>query len=302
MSKFFIYSMASLLLCFSCKKDSQNTVPSLKEQLVALTDSVPGVVGIAFVSDDDTITVNNGIHYPMMSVFKLHQSLAVANKLSHSVAGLDSVIFIREKELDRDTWSPMLKEYGKCDFNISVGELVEYALVSSDNNASNLLFDYIVSPKETDVFVKSVAMDTTFNICYSEAEMHRDNNLSYINYSSPLSASLLIRQLFTSDMLCADAQNFIKSALAHVSTGQDRLGAPVSQVEGVQFAHKTGSGYRNNMGELIAHNDVGYFRLPDGRDYSLAVFIRDFTGSEDEASAVIADVSRCVYGYFRNNP
>lgn len=67
------------------------------------------------------------------------------------------------------------------------------------------------------------------------------------------------------------------------------------------FAHKTGSGFRNAAGELIAHNDVGYFRLPDGRDYSLAVFIRDFSGSEKEASAIIAGISRCVYDYFKNS-
>lgn len=301
MNKLTLYGLISfLLLCSSCQKDSQKAAPSssLKDQLIALTDTVPGAVGIAFVSEEDTITINNGIHYPMMSVFKLHQSLAVANELNKRGVDFDSVIPIREKELDRNTWSPMLKKYGEKDFNISIGELVEYALISSDNNASNLLFRYIVSPKETENFVKSIAKDTTFNISYSEAEMKQDHNLSYKNYTSPLSASLLIRQLFTSDMLSPAARNSIKTALSTVTTGQDRLGAAISDTEGMVFAHKTGSGYRNAAGELIAHNDVGYFRLPDGRDYSLAVFIRDFTGSEKEASAIIAGISRCVYDYF----
>lgn len=274
---------------------------SLKDQLISLTDTVPGAVGIAFVSDEDTITINNGIHYPMMSVFKLHQSLAVANELNKRGADFDSIIPIREKELDRNTWSPMLKKYGEKDFNISIGELVDYALTSSDNNASNLLFRYIVSPKETGNFVKSIAKDTTFNISYSEAEMKQDHNLCYQNYTSPLSASLLIRQLFTSDMLSPAVRNFIKTALTTVTTGQDRLGAAISDTEGMVFAHKTGSGFRNAAGELIAHNDVGYFRLPDGRDYSLAVFIRDFSGSEKEASSIIAGISRCVYDYFKNS-
>lgn len=290
-----------LLLCSSCQKDSQKTTPSLKDQLIALTDTVPGAVGIALVSEEDTITINNGIHYPMMSVFKLHQSLAVANELNNRGVGFDSIIPISKKELDRNTWSPMLKKYGEKDFNISIGELVDYALTSSDNNASNLLFRHIVSPKETDNFVKIIAKDTTFNISYSEAEMKQDHNLSYQNYTSPLSASLLIRQLFTSDMLSPAARNSIKTALSIVTTGQDRLGAAISETEGMVFAHKTGSGFRNGAGELIAHNDVGYFRLPDGRDYSLAVFIRDFSGSEKDASAIIAGISRCVYDYFKNN-
>ena len=77
----------------------------------------------------------------------------------------------------------------------------------------------------------------------------------------------------------------------------DRLGAVISQHPELFFAHKTGSGYRNAIGELAAHNDVGYFRLPDGRSYALAVFIRDFYGTEAEASDLIAKISYEVYYY-----
>ena len=80
-----------------------------------------------------------------------------------------------------------------------------------------------------------------------------------------------------------------------MTTGLDRLGAIKHQHPELFFAHKTGSGYRNDAGELIAHNDVGYFRLPDGRAYALAVFIRDFSGTEAEASEIIASISHEVY-------
>ena len=83
-----------------------------------------------------------------------------------------------------------------------------------------------------------------------------------------------------------------------VTTGHDRLGAAITEADDVLFGHKTGSGYRNSSGELIAHNDVGYFRMSDGRDYALAVLIRDFRGTEDEASAVMADISRLIYDWF----
>ncbi len=45
----------------------------------------------------------------------------------------------------------------------------------------------------------------------------------------------------------------------------------------------------------MANNDVGYFSFPDGRNYSVAVFITDFRGSDAEASAIIADISRSVF-------
>lgn len=291
--------LASLLLaaCRDCPKVSHER---LENSLYAIADSVPGMVGIAFVSDRDTVTVNNGVAYPMMSVFKLHQALAVCDAIERAGASLDSVLSVRADELDPHTWSPMLKVYGNTDFDVSVGELVRYAVTSSDNNASNLLFSHISSPADTYRFVKSFAADTSFQILYSEAEMKREHSLSYLNYTSPLSAALLIRQVFTSDIIGSATQDSVRSALLTVTTGHDRLGAAVADAQDVLFGHKTGSGYRNGAGELVAHNDVGYFRLPDGRDYALAVFIRDFRGTEDEASAVIADVSRLVYERFRS--
>ena len=72
--------------------------------------------------------------------------------------------------------------------------------------------------------------------------------------------------------------------------------APLAGIEGVAVAHKTGSGFRAPDGTLAAHNDVGRVRLPGGRHYTLAVFVKDFHGSESEAAAVIARVSAVVYG------
>ena len=277
-----------------CANLSGQTEASLESQLLDIVNEAPGTVGIAFVGDNDTILINNGARFPMMSVFKLHQALAVADALERKGATLDSLLVIRAADLDRATWSPMLKTYGDSDFTISAGELVNYALVSSDNNASNILFDRIVSPAETDTYVKSIAADTTFTIRHTESEMKNDHRLSYLNHSSPLSAALLIGQVFTSPLLSTPHQESIKKALTTATTGQDRLGAAFAGREGVVFGHKTGSGYRNENGELVAFNDVAYISLPDGRSFCLAVMIRDFAGSEAEAAAIMARISETV--------
>ena len=287
-------------LCTACKDNAHDYRLSLREELYELIDTVPGTVGIAYVSDTDTITVNNGVKYPMMSVFKFHQALAVAYVLEKRGHSLDSTLFIHADELDRDTWSPMMKKYYNADFSISVAELLKCSITLSDNNASNLLFKHIVTPTETDRFVRHVANDTTFQIRCSESEMKDNKHLIYSNYSSPLSAALLMRQIFEEPLVGGVDQDSIKRYLSEVSTGVDRLGAAVPDSEIEIFAHKTGSGYRNEAGELTAHNDIGYFLYRDGRNYSLTVFIRDFRGSEQEASTVIANISRCVYKYHKN--
>lgn len=288
-------------LCTACKDNAHDYRLSLREELYELIDTVPGMVGIAYVSDTDTITVNNGVKYPMMSVFKFHQALAVAYVLEKRGHSLDSTLFIHADELDRDTWSPMMKKYYNADFSISVAELLKCSITLSDNNASNLLFKHIVTPTETDRFVRHVANDTTFQIRCSESEMKDNKHLIYSNYSSPLSAALLMRQIFEEPLVGGVDQDSIKRYLSEVSTGVDRLGAAVPDSEIEIFAHKTGSGYRNEAGELTAHNDIGYFLYRDGRNYSLTVFIRDFRGSEQEASTVIANISKCVYKYHKND-
>lgn len=271
----------------------------LRNSLYDIVDKAPGTVGIAFVSDTDTVTVNNGVRYAMMSVFKLHQALAVAETLEHRGVSLDTLLHINAVSLDRQTWSPMLREVGDGDFDISVRRLMEYALTQSDNNASNILFQQIVSPEATDSIVRSFAPDDNFAIYYSEAQMKAENVLSYSNFTSPLAAALLIRKVCESPVSSGPYSQAVLSALEACTTGQDRICAPLKEIPGVRFGHKTGSGYRNSAGELMAHNDVAYVMLPDGRSYSLAVLIRDFAGTEAEASAIMSEVSATVFRFIQ---
>lgn len=290
-----LISVICLITGISCRHNSRTSGVSLQKELYAFIDSMPGTVGVAFVSEGDTVTVNNGVHYPMMSVFKMHEALAVANTLERSGISLDTILSINRVDLDLDTWSPMLKEYTAERFTVPVSKLLEYAVTKSDNNASNLLFRHIVSPTETNAYIRSIAKDTTFRIQYSEAEMKANNALSYCNYTTPLSAALLIKQVMEGSIIGKNYQDSIRKYLSTVTTGQDRLGSVTEGSDIMLLAHKTGSGYRNEAGELVAYNDVGYFRLRDGRSYSLAVLIRDFAGTEAEASAIIAAISRRVY-------
>ena len=55
-------------------------------------------IGIAVILDaQDTVTVNNDDRYPLMSVFKFHQALAVADYLDRNGLTPDTEIFIPEE-------------------------------------------------------------------------------------------------------------------------------------------------------------------------------------------------------------
>lgn len=268
----------------------------LSDTISKIVSEYPGEIGVGvLINNKHKVTVNNESIYPMMSVFKLHQALAVCEDLDNKLISLDSVMTINRGELDPSTWSPMLKEHSEDTISLSIQDLLRYTLAQSDNNASNLMFDRLVSVAQTDSFITTIIPRESFQILYSESEMSADHDKAYSNYTSPIGAAMLIDRLFTTSLLSAEKQIFVKKVLSECATGKDRIVAPLIGKEGIMIAHKTGSGYTNDKGELAAHNDVAYIRLPNGVGYALAVFVKDFKGNEAQASKAIARISEVVY-------
>lgn len=296
-----ISAVSSLMVPSACGTAMRDGTDLSYASIIADTVSeivaaYPGEIGIAIIIDDsDTVVVNNQNIYPMMSVFKVHQALALCDDLDRRGISLDTLVAIRRDELDPHTWSPMMKDYRDSEFSLTVEELLRYTLTQSDNNVSNLMFSRLLGVTETDSFISTVIPRAGFRIAYTEAEMSADHRRAYSNSTSPLGAAELINRLFTDSLVSRDKQYFIMRTLGECETGKDRIAAPLLDKEGVCIAHKTGSGYINEEGVLAAHNDVAYISLPNGTRYSLAVFVKDFKGDETQAAKAIAHVSAAVY-------
>lgn len=275
--------------------------PSLKDTLEEIVSSYPGEIGIAVLTDTgDTITVNNEDKYPLMSVFKLHQAVAMCHYFEQCGNTIDSVVLLDRGSLNPNTWSPMLREHDEDTIVLPISELMRYTLMQSDNNASNYLFENIESVADVDSFIATLIPRESFRLLFTEEEMWKDHSLSRSNRTSPAGAAILMNRVFTDSILSPDNSRFIRSTLLECRTGYDRIAAPLSEISGVKIGHKTGSGYRDGRGRLMAHNDVAFVSLPGGRYYTLAVFVTDFDGTEDEAALAIANVSAAVYAYIKS--
>ncbi|MDE5941186.1 MAG: class A beta-lactamase, subclass A2 [Muribaculaceae bacterium] len=270
----------------------------LVESITETVSGYPGEIGVAvIINNRDTITVNNSNIYPMMSVFKVHQALAICNDFDNKGRSLDSLMVIDRNDLDPGTWSPMMKEHPEPVISLTVGELLRYTLSQSDNNASNLMFNRLVDVAATDSFIATLIPRSSFKITYTEEEMSADHDKAYDNRTSPLGAAMLMNRLFTDSVISHPKQQFITNTLKECLTGVDRIAAPLSGKEGITIGHKTGSGYTNEHGVLAAHNDVAYITLPDNQCYTLAVFVKDFHGDETQAAKAIAHISATVYSH-----
>ncbi len=276
---------------------------ALRDSIESIVSGVDGEVGVALiVNGHDTVAVNDRDVYPLMSVFKLHQAVALCHDFDIRGVSVDTVLHVRRVDLDPDTWSPMLKEHTASRFDIPVSALMRYTLMQSDNNASNIMFDRLLSVAETDSFIATLVPRDGFRLAVRESDMHHDHALSYENHSSPVSTAVLVDRLFNDSILSSESREFICDALRNCTTGVDRISAPLADKEGIVIAHKTGSGYVNGEGRLIAHNDAAHVVLPDGTSYTLVVFVKDFAGNETEASSLISRISSVVYGFVSSYP
>ncbi|CDA66857.1 beta-lactamase [Segatella copri CAG:164] len=235
----------------------------------------------------------------MMSVFKVHQALALCNDFDKKGLSLDTLVKINREKLDPKTWSPMMKDYSAPVISLTVRDLLRYTLSQSDNNASNIMFKNMLNTAQTDSFIAKLIPHSSFQIAYTEEEMSADHDKAYSNYTSPLGAAMLMNRLFTESLISNEKQDFIKNALKECKTGIDRIVAPLLDKEGVVIAHKTGSGVNEN-GILAAQNDVAYICLPNKVCYTLAVFVKDFKGNEPQASQFVAHISAVVYSLLIN--
>lgn len=267
---------------------------SLERSIRALTDSVRATVGVAVVFDNgDTLVVNDTHRYPTMSVFKFHQALAVLDSLARGGLPLAMRIPVRRSDLLPDTWSP-LREVCPAGGEFAVAELLTYSVAQSDNNVCDVLFRFLGGPAAVDRYVAGLGIGETV-IVADEETMHRHTDNQYLNWTTPRAAVRLLERFRRGELLPDEYGDFLERTMFATTTGPDKLRGLLPA--GVVVAHKTGSSDRTASGVKIADNDIGFVRLPDGREYSIAVFVMDSREDDRTNAAVIARISRLVYDY-----
>lgn len=292
-------SVAFLLLSFISIIVKAGPFSSLRNEIIHSIDKYDAKVGVAvMINDTDTLTVNNSDKYPMMSVFKFHQALAVCHLLQMKGIPLDSVINISRKELRENTYSPLRDRFPEGNIRISLSELMEYTLQLSDNNACDILFNRILSTNETDRYIRSLGIDD-FSIEMDENDMHENLDNCYSNWTTPMAAVRLINLFLEGGAVSGEYYDFIKRTMTECTTGTGRLPYPLKNTAAV-IGHKTGTGDKNSDGRYIGINDIGFIDLPNGDRYLIAVFVKDSAENYETTEKIIAEISSIVYKNISN--
>ena len=272
---------------------------ALQTQIEELLIGEKAQVGVAVIINGmDTVTVNNDIRYPMMSVFKFHQALAVANYLQGKHISLQTEIFIPHKQMRPDTYSLLKDRFPEGNISLPIYKLLEYTLQLSDNNACDILFDYIGGTGKAERYIRSLSCGPC-EFPSTEADMHRNLDLCYGNWTTPLASAVLLEKFLNQTLFDEELQHFIYTTMTTCQTGEDRLAKPLKGT-GAIIGHKTGTSDRNLEGLFIGVNDIGFVLLPDGRHYTIAVYVKDSPKTLEETSQLIADISEAAYNFVQN--
>lgn len=247
---------------------------------------IPAEVGVMFWTyDGKGAFFGDEEHFPLLSVVKFHQALAVCNELKQRGKTLSDNVKVTKQDLRKDTWSPMIEKYPSGGV-LTIEELLRYSLVMSDNNACDILFNNVVGVGQTNDFIKSIC-DFECQIAVNEKSMGEDMMRCYDNWTTPRAIVSLWNWFY--NVREEHIYNDVWQMMAECETGHNRIPRYLS--DDVVVVHKTGTGPAVD-GRIIAVNDVACVILPDGRYFFLAVFIKDAYCPMEKCEDTIAQIAK----------
>lgn len=269
---------------------------SLKKQLqdVAVKHKAKIGLGIIHIESGDTLTLGNGLRYPMLSVYKFPLALAVMNQVDRGNLKLDQLYHVETKDLLDETWSPLKKQYPNGNVDLTIAQLLEYSVGQSDNIACDILFGLVKGTDSVNRYIHSLGI-RDIQIVATEHEMKADWKIQYSNWSTPIAMSRLLEGFYLGKYLSKSSNEFLMKLMTESTSDSGRIKGLLP--EGTSVAHKTGtSGGRNNCYD--ACNDVGIISLPDGTHVALSVLVSGSCESYDDTRRLIAELSKIVFDYY----
>lgn len=273
---------------------------TLKAQIQEVIKGKRATVGISIIANSfkDTININADVHLPMQSVYKFPISLALLKEIEKGKFLLQQKIVVTKKDLLSDTWSPIREKY-PTGREMSIAEIMEYAVSQSDNNGCDILLRLIGGTAQVENFLKQNQLNN-ISVKTTEEQAQKDWSLQFKNWSTAAALTHLLTRSYENkdNKLLSNANyKFIWKVMEQTTTGSKRIKGqlPVNTVVG----HKTGtSGIK--AGITAATNDIGVIKLPDGGLIFISVLVSGSLESEQINEKIISDISRLAYEHYTN--
>ncbi|MFL6227853.1 MAG: class A beta-lactamase, subclass A2 [Pyrinomonadaceae bacterium] len=265
----------------------------LEAELGRIAAEAKGRVGVAVrvLETGEEVGLAAREHFPMQSVYKLPIAMAVLRRVDRGEVKLEQKVKVEKSDFVRlGQYSP-IRDKNPKGAELSVAELLRYAVSESDGTASDVLMNLAGGPQAVMAFLKEIKV-SDINVVNTEKEIGRDWQTQYENWATPAAAVELLAAVNERRGLSAESQSLLLKLLVNSIRGEKRLKGQLPA--GTIVAHKTGTG-GTREGVNSATNDIGIITLPDGRHAAIAVFVSDSKADEAAREAVIAKVAKAVW-------
>ncbi|CAA9535323.1 MAG: Beta-lactamase [uncultured Sphingosinicella sp.] len=301
----------------------------LSSRIDALGASFNGDVGIA-VQDVQTgwTTDYDGMsRFPQQSVSKFWVSLTAMNMADRGLLNLDAPVTMRKSDLTLFN-QPIAALIDHDGYQTTLNNLIYRAITASDNTCNDFvlwrtggpdavrefLYDKGIQgvrfgPGERVMQARIAGME--WNSSMVGAGFYRARSAlpmsvrqsALRNYladpvdgATPLGTVEALARLKKGELLSPASTSRILSIMSNTKTGKQRLRGGLAP--GYSLAHKTGTG--QVLGPVsTGYNDIGIVTGPDGRSYSVAVFIKKTSAPVPQRMKLMQDTVRAVIDYSR---
>lgn len=281
------------LLFATAQTFAQNNA-SLRKEFHRILATKKATVGVAVqnLTTGDTLSLNGHKAFPLLSVFKFPVALAVLNKVDKGELSLSQKLFISQKELLPDTYSPFREQYPNGNLSISLKEALEWMVTLSDNNLCDILIKLVGG----ETVIEKYLNNPDIIIRNNEEAMHQNWEAQFVNTITPLASNALLKPFFEGNLLTPQSTTFLYQTMVATPVGAKRIKGKLPAQTVV--AHRTGSSFTNEAGLTGAINDIGIVPLPDGSFMLISVFVHNTTEPYQKGEALIADLTKAAWDYY----
>lgn len=265
------------------RQPSAAGVPGLRAELAAIERETGGRLGVCI---HDTATGAEVGHraderFPMCSTFKLLAAALALWQVDHGQTTLARRIDFGKRDLVG--WSPVTRERLGTG-GITLGELCEATLTTSDNTAANLILAQQGGPAGLTAFVRQLG-DQVTRLDRNEPTLNHWQRGELRDTTSPRAMLHTVRRLVLGTALQPTSREQLQRWLVANTTGDNRLRAGLPQAWRV--ADKTGTG------DHIT-NDVAVVWPPGHAPLLVTAYLSEARASDEACDVALARAGRLL--------
>jgi beta-lactamase class A len=273
--------------------------PELERRLKSICDGAQGTVGLSVVHIESgkTISINGSSQLPLYSVFKLPLAIAVLKDIEENRVRLDQKVHVTPADTVQGT--PGNMALWKKPVDVSVEQLIEYAISRSDNTSADKLVELVGGPLKVTERMHSLGFQN-LDIHISSGEFFK--NRQNPNTGSADDLARLLVQLQQGKLVQPAHQNLLMGFMQRSTICLHRLRGDLPR--GTVVADKTGSGEQDPVTKVAkVTNDVGIITLPAGRGHlAMAVLVNQSKLPDAAQEKLIAQLARAAYDAYAMEP